>query len=178
MLDLLRAFYNGLDSLRAYIQKWLISLGIKPSVARILTINLTLTSETIFTIANWILRPGSVNLQRDLFENLLRELLLELLPANVLMAIDDDVWDIFYYFENRGVFFFGEIAAAINRGWTLQQIISWLKFSMERMMNDSGLSFYWPETAEEAQELIDSYEENNNTNGPGDLVNPEQPPVP
>ena len=179
MFDLLRAFYNGLDSLMAYIQKWLIILGITPRVAGILTINLTLTSETIYTIANWILRPGSVNLPRDLFENLLRELLWELLPANVVMSIDSDVWDIFYYFENRGVFFFGEIVAAINRGWTLQQIINWLKFSMERMMDDdSNWTFYWPETVEEAQEFIDSYGENNDTNGPGDLVNPEQPLVP
>ena len=172
MQDLLRAFYNGVESLKAYIEKWLISLGLTPNVARILTINLTITSETIYTITAWILRPGSTNLPRDLFQNLLREVLWELFPPNMVMSIDSDVWDTFYYFENRGVFLFGEIASAVSRGWTLQQIISWLKFSMERMMNDGDWTFYWPETAEEAQDLIDSYGENNNTNAPDDIVNP------
>jgi len=153
--DLLAALYNGITSLRLYIERWLVSLGMSKNVARILILNLTLSAETIFEFAYWVIRPQTTNLPRELFLNLLGSILDAISPTG-RSAIDDAAWDTFYYFEHRGVFFFGDIVAAIQRGWTINQIIEWLQFLISK-----GNDYYynWPDTPEQAQEEMDLYKD-------------------
>jgi len=146
-------FYNGGYRVRAYLIRWMISIGIPKTLAERLVVNLTLTLDLVWELGYWIMYPETTNLPEEIWSVFVGELISMINPGPP-NDIDDAIWSVFNYFKNKGVFFLGDVFSAYKRGWTFAQIIAWLKFLME---NNSDYQYYWPDTPQEAQETIDLY---------------------
>lgn len=161
-------FYNGGHAVRAYLIRWMISIGIPKQLAEGLVVNLTLTLEMVWELGYWIMYPDTTNLPQEIWSVFVTELI-NIINPGPPNSIDTAIWSLFDYFKDKGVFFLGDVFSAYKRGWTFAQIIAWLQFLSQQ---NSDYYYNWPSTPQEAQEEIDFYRNNNDTNAPGDIVNP------
>lgn len=148
-----REFYKGGYAVRAYLIRWMISVGIPKKLAEGLVVDLTLTLDIVWELGYWIMHPDTTNLPQEIWSIFVTELINMINPGPP-NGIDSAIWSLFDYFKDKGVFFLGDVFSAHKRGWTFAQIIAWLQFLAQR---NSDYYYYWPDTPQEAQEEIDFY---------------------
>jgi hypothetical protein len=162
----------GLDDLMVYLRRWFINLGLPVDLTDFLLLNVDWLSGNLFVVANWILSPGDHNLPQEVFKDMVWRILLVVSPTPQTTAIDDAAWETLYYFESRGLFFFGDLLAALNRGWTLLQILQYLRYLISRAPYYPA---FWPNTwAEAEQEIVDDIARNSDNDD--DSSGPDQFP--
>ena len=174
MSDLMYYLATGTDNLRIYLRRWFNSKGIPIQLIDFLLINLDWLTGNLVTLADWILYPGDSNLPLEVFKDMINRMLLAVSPTYT--PIDEAAWEILYFFESRGVFFFGDILAALNRGWTMLQILQYLRYLISRAPYYPAV---WPNTWTEAeQEIADDIARQNaeNPDNGDDSSGPDQFP--
>jgi hypothetical protein len=147
-------FYNGGRAVRAYLIRWMMSIGLPKQLAEGLVVDLNLTLDLVWELGYWIMYPDTTNLPQEIWSVFVTELINMINPGPP-NGIDSAIWGLFNYFKDKGVFFLGDVFSAYKRGWTFAQIIAWLQFLAQR---NSDYYYYWPNTPQEAQEEIDLYE--------------------
>ena len=170
--DLMYHLAYGLEDLVIYLRRWFISKGIPTQLIDFFLLHLDWLTGNLFTVANWILSPGDHNLPLEVFKDMVWRILLVVSPTPGTNAIDDAAWETIYYFESRGLFFFGDLLAAVNRGWTILQILQYLRYLISRAPYYPA---FWPNTwAEAEQEIADDIARNSDNDD--DSSGPDQFP--
>ena len=154
--------FNYVDEIRRYLASKLARLGLPTVAIEAILGNLTITQDFLYAFMNWFLDPGGVNLPREIFIQILSSMINNLSPSTVL---DNAAWDTFYFFEDKGLFLLGDIAAALIRGWTAAQCLQFLKYLKDTdAIYPSGI---WPDSWDEAQREIDSHSPDNGDDSSG-----------
>jgi hypothetical protein len=154
--------FNYVDEIRRYLFNKLRLLGLPPIAIEAILGNLTITQDFLYAFMNWFLDPGGVNLPREIFVQILGSMVNNLSPSTVL---DNAAWETFYFFEDRGLFLLGDIAAALTRGWTIAQCLQFLKY-----LKDTGSAYpsgVWPSGWDDALNHMELYPPDNGDDSSG-----------
>jgi len=143
--------FNYVDEIRRYLFNKLRLLGLPPIAINAILGNLTITQDFLYVFMNWFLDPGGVNLPREIFIQILSSMVNNLSPGTVL---NNAAWDTLFFFEDKGLFLLGDIAAALHRGWTILQCIEWVNYLIR---NGAGYPTYWPDNWSDAEWHMENY---------------------
>jgi hypothetical protein len=161
--------FGGINDAIVYFLMY--HLGFTRPLAEMLVVHLTLVENILWDLCVWFY----LGRQTDVVSEIVRSIIwsfvnalnlplgsdAEQLVARVAISIQDGLT------ENLWTpTVVGEVCAALQRGWTLQQILSWMQH-----LSRGGTYYHWPDTWSEAELEIREREEEDRENSEAGLEN-------
>lgn len=148
--SLTSALYGGINQLMAVIRQALLAAGFSRSFVDFLTAIPEISADVIWAIGYSLIYPGT-NMSEAVWDEIIRGVINY---YNIPISIADEILDAYNAVKNRGIFVFGDIFAAVERGWPIEGCLRWIIG-----MHKYGLSYYWPQTWDEAEGVLRNFEE-------------------
>ena len=160
ILDSIIRRFGGINN--AIIYFLVNRLGFTQQLAEMLVVNISLIENFLYDLSLWLYLGRQTDVVSELIKSIIWTFVnalnlpigsdAEQLVIRVAISIQDglteNVWTPTVV---------GEVCAALQRGWTLQQILSWMQH-----LSRGGTYYHWPDTWSEAEsEILEEQELNN-----------------
>lgn len=148
--SLTSALYGGINQLIALIRQALLAAGFSRLFVDFLTAIPEISADVIWAIGYSLIYPGT-NMTEAVWDEIIHGVINY---YNIPLSIEYEILDAYNAVKNRGIFVFGDIFAAVERGWPIEGCLRWIIG-----MHKYGLSYYWPQTWYEAEDVLRDFEE-------------------
>lgn len=169
ILDSIIRRFGGADEAIVY---FLINyLGFNRQLAEMLVVHLSLIESILWDLSLWFYLGRQTDVVTDIVRSIIWTFVNTLpftpgssedaIVTNIAISIKDGLT------ENLWTpTVVGQVCAALQRGWTLQQILSWMQH-----LSSGGTYYHWPDTWTEAEYEIREREEEDRENDEAGLEN-------
>ena len=148
--ELLSALALGLSSMRQLIYRALLAAGFPSAAIDFFMAMPNISMDVLWAIGYGLVYPGT-----NLSEMVWDEIVIGLVAYyNIPAPLEEEILDAYHSVKEYGIFVFGDIFAAIQRGWPMIGCMKWI-IGIHRY----GLSYYWPQTWDEAEGILRSFEQ-------------------
>lgn len=148
--SLTSALYGGINQLMALIRRALLSAGFSRSFVDFLTAMPEISADVIWSIGYSLIYPGT-NLQEAVWDEIIHGMIRY---YSIPSPVSDEILDAYNAVKNRGIFVFGDIFAAVERGWPIDGCLKWIIAIWKY-----DILYHWPQTWDEAEGTIRDFEE-------------------
>jgi hypothetical protein len=148
--ELTSALSGGISAIRNLIARALRAAGFGRAFIDILMAMPDISMDVLWAIGYSLAYPGT-NLTETVWDEIMHGIVRY---YNIPSPLDDEILSAYNSVKYRGIFIFGDIFAAIERGWPVDGCLKWI-IGIHRY----GLSYYWPQTWDEAEGILRDFEE-------------------
>jgi hypothetical protein len=161
--------FGGLNNAIVYFLVY--HLGFTRPLAEMLVVHLSLIENILWDLYLWFVLGRQTSVVSELVKSIIWTFVnaLNLPSGSYAEQIVIDISIRIMYGINENIWspvIVGEICAALQRGWTLQQILSWMQH-----LSSDGTYYHWPDTWLEAEYEIREREEEDRENSEAGLEN-------
>lgn len=143
--SLTSALYSGMSTLIALIRRAMLSAGFSRLFVDFLTAMPEISADVIWAIGYSLVYPGT-NITETVWDEIINGIIRY---YSIPSPISDEILDAYQAVKDRGIFVFGDIFAAVERGWPMQGCLKWIIGIWKY-----DLPYHWPQTWDEAEYLL------------------------
>ncbi len=148
--ELTSALSGGISAIRNLIARALKAAGFSRAFIDILMATPDISMDVLWAIGYSLVYPGT-NMSEAVWDEIIYGIVRY---YNIPSPLDQEIIDAYISVKDRGLFVFGDIFAAIERGWPVIGCIKWIVG-----IHKYGFSYYWPQTWDEAEGVLRNFEE-------------------
>lgn len=149
--QLTSALADGILALKNLIISALQAAGFPRAAIDFFTAMPDISVDVLWSIGYSLAYPGT-NMSELVWDSIIRGIVGY---YNVPSPLYEEILDAYDSVKERGIFVFSDIFAAIERGWPVIGCIKWI-IGINKY---DGLSYYWPQTWDEAEGILRDFEE-------------------